>query len=170
MQIERVWAMPHKWTFRVLPIAALLAEEIHDPMVWADSTAGECSPAGISNDWREAAPAQAHLDALVWASALPAAVLDGVLFDPPYSLEQAERRYGVPRTLWPKGTADFEHYWSQVMYALAKAVRPGGKLIRCGWTSAGFGKVRGCQLTRILLVCHGAAHPHDTIVTVETKG
>lgn len=43
MRIERVWAMPNKWTFTIKPIKQLLLEEVVDGM-WCDPFAGENSP------------------------------------------------------------------------------------------------------------------------------
>ena len=33
MQIERIWAMPNKWTFTIKPIAELLKEEVFGPIL-----------------------------------------------------------------------------------------------------------------------------------------
>ncbi len=169
MIINRVWAMPSRWTFQVKPIASLLAEELQDGERWVDPTAGETSPASDRNDVREDSQADTHTDALSYLRDLPSATFDGCLFDPPYSLEQARRRYSGTDRLYPGGTAYFEQYWSRVMDELGRVVRPGGKAIRCGWSSGGLGKKRGFELQRVLLVAHGAAHPHDTIITVERK-
>lgn len=49
MRMERIWAMPDKWTFAIKPIAQLLREEMGDG-VWVDPFAGEKSPAAITND------------------------------------------------------------------------------------------------------------------------
>ena len=35
MRMERIWAMPNKWTFAIKPIAQLLREEMGEG-VWAD--------------------------------------------------------------------------------------------------------------------------------------
>lgn len=51
---------------------------------------------------------------------------------------------------------------------MAKVIQPGGKVITFSYNSSGMGKKRGFELTRILLVCHGAEH-NDTICTVERK-
>jgi len=42
MIIERVWAMPNKWTFTILPIKKLLKEEVYGDSV--DPFCGENSP------------------------------------------------------------------------------------------------------------------------------
>lgn len=166
MRVERVWAMPHKFTFRVKPIAALLQEEMDDHALapWADPFAGETSPAYYTNDADESRPAMFHKDGLDFLKDFEGDQLHGVLFDPPYSTEQALRKY----TPIQGGTAGRAEYWARCKDEIARIVRPGGKAICFGWDSTGIGKTRGFDLERVLLVCHGACH-NDTIVTVETK-
>lgn len=47
MRIERIWAMPSRWTFTIKPIADLLEEEIGDVpgLGWIDPFCGKHSPA-----------------------------------------------------------------------------------------------------------------------------
>lgn len=164
MRIERVWAMPHKWTFSVSQVADLLSEEMGGGM-WIDPFAGENSPAGVRNDIREDAQADFHMDALEFLKLHDTNSVDGVIFDPPYSEEQCLRLY-TPKF---KGTAGRAEYWAKCKDEIARIVRPGGKVVCFAWDSNGVGKSRGFRLDRVLLVCHGACH-NDTIVTVETKG
>lgn len=63
MKIERQWAMPNKWTFRIKPIKELLMQEITDGL-WVDPYAGECSPATITNDLNPERPTDYHLQAI----------------------------------------------------------------------------------------------------------
>jgi len=162
MRVERVWAMPHKFTFRVKPISLLLSAEMAGQ--WADPFAGETSPAQLTNDADESRPAMSHEDGLDFLRAFEADSLDGVLFDPPYSTEQALRKYKPVQG----GTAGRAEYWAKCKDEIARIVRPGGKAICFGWDSTGVGKGRGFDMARVLLVCHGACH-NDTIVTVEIK-
>ena len=90
--------------------------------------------------------------------------IDGVLFDPPYSPRQVQECYQKIGKSWD-GRAT---YWSQVKSEIAYTVKPGGKVICCGWNSMGIGINRGFKLIRILLIPHGGQH-NDTIVTVEIK-
>jgi len=50
MIINRVWAMPNKWTFTIKPIAELLARYVGDGKGWVDPFAGKNSPAELCND------------------------------------------------------------------------------------------------------------------------
>lgn len=166
MKIERVWAMPSKWTFTIKPIAQLLKEEVGIG-VWCDPFAGENSPAHITNDLRENMPSTHHMDALEFLKQLGSESCDGVLFDPPYSITQAKQcyeGYGMDR-LDTKPTS--MKYWGDCKTEIARILRPGGKAICFGWTSMGIGKTRGFEMTRILLVPHGGSK-NDTICTVET--
>jgi hypothetical protein len=160
---QRVWAMPSKWTFTVPVIAELLRAEMHGEP-WADPFAGFNSPAQITNDIEPDRPAMYHLDGLEFLRGLEPDSLAGVLFDPPYSHEQCLRRY-TPKQ---GGTAGRSEYWAKCKDEIARAVRPGGKVISFAWDSTGMGKVRGFEATRYLLVCHGACH-NDTIITVERR-
>src|SRR3990167_3067771 len=63
--VNRVWAMPNKFTFRVRPIAVLLQEEISGDS-WADPFAGETSPAHFTNDADENRPTISHEDGLAF--------------------------------------------------------------------------------------------------------
>lgn len=160
LRIERVWEMPNLYTFKMRCVAALLAEEMAG--TWADPFSGKYSPAQVTNDCD--LPAMFNMDGLEFLRSRTDEEFDGVLFDPPYSTEQALRFY-KPRH---GGTAGREEYRARCKDDLARVIRVGGKCISFGWESNGLGKGRGFEHTRILLIAHGACH-NDTIVTVETK-
>ena len=160
MKIERVWAMPSIWTFKIKPIRALIDRYLTTG--WADPFAGLYSPADWTNDI-EGRGARHQMDGLEFLRMFTPG-LNGVLFDPPYSTEQCLRRYT------PKhgGTAGRAEYWAKCKDEIARIVKPGGVVISFAWDSVGMGKGRGFTLEEVLLVCHGACH-NDTIVTVEIK-
>lgn len=166
MKIERVWAMPNKWTFKIKPIAELLKEEINtNKEIWLDPFAGNNSPAQYRNDLRENTNAQDHEDAIEWLKKRKEA--DGILLDPPYSLRQVSEHYkeaGIKITGWHTSAA----WGARIKDEVARIIKPGGKAICFGWSSMGLGKNRGFKMNRILLVPHGGSK-NDTIVTVETK-
>lgn len=162
MVIERVWEMPNKYTFKMRAVAALLRKEMNAESLWADPFCGMYSPASIRNDADESREAESHADGLDFLRGMAAKSLDGVIFDPPYSTEQALRKYKPKHN----GTAGRAEYWARCKDEIARIVRPGGKAICFGWDSTGIGKTRGFELQRVLLLCHGACH-NDTIVTVE---
>ena len=132
---------------------------------FADPFAGLYSPATFRNDIEENRNATHKMDALDFLKSFDDKVLDGVLFDPPYSVEQCLRKY-TPRF---KGTAGRAEYWAKCKDEIKRIIIPGGLAISFCWDSTGMGKVRGFQIEEIVLVCHGACH-NDTIITVERKG
>ncbi len=167
MKLTRVWAMPNKWTFQIPPIADLVARYVGDGKGWIDPFAGMTSPAEITNDV-ERDDATFRMDALDFlrrmSSSQAAGTFNGVLFDPPYSVEQCLRKY-TPKF---NGTAGRAEYWARCKDEIGHILRPGGISISFCWDSVGIGENRGFAIEEILLVCHGACH-NDTIVTVERK-
>jgi hypothetical protein len=161
--INRVWEMPNKWTFKMKCVDKLLASRVQGN--FADPFAGLHSPAAYRNDIEEARNSTHQMDALDFLKSFDDNSLDGVLFDPPYSVEQCLRRY-TPRF---KGTAGRAEYWAKCKDEMKRVIAPGGIAISFCWDSTGVGKNRGFQIEEILLICHGACH-NDTIVTVERKG
>src|SRR3990167_6600073 len=158
MKIERIWAMPNKWTFTIKPIRELLKQEVQGN--WGDPFAGYNSPASSTNDLDLKAPTQYHLGALEYLRSMASDVFDGVLYDPPYSITQA-RMYG-------KKEFSSMKYWADCKNEIARILKPRGKAICFGWTSMGLGKNRGFEMQRILLVPHGGSK-NDTICTVKIK-
>ena len=166
IKIERVWAMPNKWTFTIKPIAELLKEEMDtNKEVWLDPFAGMNSPAQYRNDLNEEMNAQDHEDAIDWLKKRENA--DGILLDPPYSNRQVSEHYkakGITVTGWHTSAG----WTSKIKDEVARATKKGGKVISFGWNTMGMGKKRGFKMTRILLVSHGGSK-NDTLVTVEVK-
>ena len=162
MRIERIWEMPSRYTFKMKAVASLLEQEMSG--VWADPFCGLYSPAKIRNDFDLTRMAEYHLDGLDFLRQFANSSLDGVLFDPPYSVEQALRKYKPVHG----GTAGRAEYWAKCKDEIARVLRPEGKAICFAWDSNGIGRGRGFELQRVLLLCHGACH-NDTIVTVEVK-
>ena len=166
MIINRVWAMPNKWTFTIKPIRELLDEEIiggHSVNCgWADPFSGENGDRYCiwTNDLDNKIIAREHLDALEFLKGFADNSLAGVVYDPPYSITKA-RMYGKKEFASMK-------YWADCKNEMARVIKPDGKAICFGWNSMGLGKNRGFRMYRILLVAHGGSK-NDTIVTVEKK-
>lgn len=165
MIIERIWAMPNKWTFTIKPIKELLQQEITDGL-WIDPFAGENSPAQITNDLNPERHTTYHMNALDFLMIFEDKSVDGVLYDPPYSPRQVKECYDNigSEVKWNGRTT----FWSKTKNEIARIVRPGGKVICFGWSSMGCGKSRGFEMQRILLIPHGSTK-NDTICTVEIK-
>lgn len=154
--------MPNKWTFTIKPIRELLEKENVNSRTWIDPFAGYNSPVDKSrqNDLDAESPAENHKDALEWLKSFTDNSVEGVLYDPPYSITQA-RQYGKKEFASMK-------YWASCKNEIARIVKHNGKVICFGWNSMGIGKGRHFKMVEILLVPHGGSK-NDTICTVEIK-
>jgi hypothetical protein len=165
MMISRIWAMPNKWTFTIYPIKNLLNKYVNQGY-WCDPFAGEHSPAAIQNDL--SGKCDYKLDALEFLKIRKDNEFDGVLFDPPYSINQAKICYQKRGMEQLKIKPTSMKYWGDCKTNIGRIIKPGGIVICCGWNSMGVGINRGFKMLEILLVPHGGSK-NDTIVTVERK-
>lgn len=166
IKIERVWGMPNKNTFDVIPIKKLLEEEVLDGL-WIDPFANKNKIATITNDLNPEYETDYHMDALEFLKIFEDNFVDGVLYDPPYSPRQVSecyKNFGYEVTNKTTNSS----YWSKHKKEISRILKPNGKVITFGWNSGGIGKTNGFEIQRILLVPHGGWH-NDTICTVEVK-
>lgn len=164
-QFYRYWAMPNHKTFSIKPIRELLDVEIVGEE-WADPFARDSKRAKYTNDINPDTEATHHMDALEFLKTFDDESLDGVLYDPPYSLRQIKECYnGLGKSLTQHET---QYFFSDLKKEIARVVKPGGKVISFGWSSNGIGKGLDMELKVVMLVAHGGIH-NDTIITVETK-
>ncbi len=167
MKITREWAMPNRWTFAIPPIANLIGKYVGNGKGWIDPFAGKNSPAEITNDIDARNCAAYHMEAHEFVDTLPG-IYRGVIFDPPYSLEQCKRSYEDVGRKFTMQDGQVCGRWSELKHKISRKLEINAIAICCGWNSEGFGKGRGFELEEILLVAHGSGH-NDTIVTVERK-
>lgn len=158
--------MPNHNTFKIKPIIKLLKEEMVGEL-WIDPFCGYNSPAHITNDLNPSIPADSHEDAIIFLKMFDDESVDGVLYDPPYSVRQVAECYKKVGFSVTQETTRSDWY-TKIKREIARVVKPGGKVICFGWNSGGIGKNLGFEMTRILLVPHGGIH-NDTICTVEIK-
>lgn len=167
IRIERAWAMPSKNTFEILPIKTLLEDEVDADKYWIDPFANQSKVAKVTNDLNPKFDTDYHMDALDFLKMFGDASVDGVLYDPPYSMRQVSECYqnfGFEVTQSTTTAA----FWAKQKAEIARIVKHGGKVITFGWNSGGIGNSYGFTIQRILLVPHGGHH-YDTICTVEIK-
>ena len=147
LKIERVWAMPNHKTFEIKPIKQLILEE-------------------LGQSYTDVFPHPYDRDALQMLKEKESNSINMLAFDPVYSLRQLKEMYNN------KGNSLTQHetqyYWSDLREEIGRVMAKNGKVISFGWNSIGIGKVKGFEIIRILLVCHGGHH-NDTICTVEIK-
>jgi len=166
LKIERAWAMPNKNTFSIAPIKELITSEMVNGLV-IDPFANSSKIATITNDIDPQYKTDYNLDALDFLKLFETESIDMVLFDPPYSVRQVSEVYTrLGKTVNMETTQ--ATFWTKLRSEVARVVKPGGKVVSCGWNSMGIGKNNGFKKTRILLVPHGGVH-NDTIVVVEEK-
>lgn len=187
-RFNRVWAMPSKDTFSIVPIAKLirrvmmienricLSEGAMAPKEvclsgdWIDPFARDSQFNEFciaTNDLNQDTRTTHHLESLDFLKLFPDESVDGILFDPPYSPRQISECYkSVGREVHMEDTQS--SFYGDRKKEVARILRKGGIAICCGWNSGGIGLKNGFELEEVLLVPHGGAH-NDTIVTVERK-
>lgn len=125
MNIERAWTMPNKDTFSIAPIRALLEGEMTGGL-WIDPFAGLSRIATITNDLNPDLDTSYHLDALDFLKMFKTESVQGVLYDPPYSVRQVSecyKRYGYPVTQEMTRSSWYTLHREQIR----RIVIPGGK-------------------------------------------
>lgn len=167
IRFERIWAMPNKNTFEILPIKNLISEEVSLEKLWIDPFANRNKIASITNDLNPEFDTDHHLDALDFLKLFDDASVDRVLYDPPYSPRQVSECY---KNIGHNATNETTRasFWGNHKREISRIIKPGGKVITFGWNSGGIGSKYGFEIKRILLVPHGGWH-NDTICTVEVK-
>lgn len=166
MRIDRQWAMPSRNTFEIKPIRELLLEELTEGK-WLDPFANRNKLASVTNDLNPEYDTDYHMDAVDFLKLFDNGSVDGVLYDPPYSVRQVSECYkNVGREVTQKDTSNL--YYKAHKIEISRITKVGGKVISFGWNSGGMGRKYGFDMRRVLLVPHGGHH-NDTIVTVEIK-
>lgn len=164
MKISRTWAMPSTETFSVQPIRELIERYI-DSGTWVDPFCRNSVFKVIcefTNDINPKFAGTHNMDALDFLKSLPAASVDGILFDPPFSPRQVKEAY---QGFGPCDTT--RRFYSERKREAARVLKLGGVAIVCGWNSLGLGIKNGMELEEVLLVNHG--DQNDTIITVGRK-
>lgn len=174
--INRQWSMPNSNTFLIKPITQLLLSEITEGL-WVDPFANDCTLKKllcnnlnvkiIDNDLHTSYNTDFHIDAIDFLKTFENNSVDGVVYDPPYSVRQVSECYKscgyevtqeTTRSVW----------YTKHKKEISRILKPNGKAISFGWNSGGIGKTNGFSIVKILLVPHGGIH-NDTIVVVENK-
>ena len=165
--MNRVWAMPNKWTFKIKPVAELL-NRYNVGEGWADPFCGTSQLCEFRNDLnRDNTVAITHLDCEEFAEKIVPQNIMGIVFDPPYSLHnvmQFYRSVGKEHLMRKNPTGAYP----KTRDILASKICKDGISISFGYNSVGLGKKRGFEIIEILLISHGR-NRNDTIVTVERK-
>ena len=165
MKLNRIWAMPSKNTFEIIPIRDLIHRYNRENSI--DPFANRNKIAKITNDLDPQYDTDFHLDALDFLKTFESESVEMVLYDPPYSARQVSEVYKkLNRTVNFQTTQ--ASYWSNQKKEVGRIVKEDGIVITCSWNSGGIGMKYRFEMIEVLLVPHGGWH-HDTIVTVEKK-
>jgi hypothetical protein len=159
--------MPNSRTFDIKPIKEVIEKTVLPGELWIDAFANDSKIATITNDLNPKYDTNYHMDALDFFKMFDDNSVDGVLYDPPYSLRQVVECYKSVGKEVTKETTQ-SSWRSKHIDEIKRIIRPGGKAICFGWNSSGIGIKRGFEMQKTLLVPHGGSH-NDTIVTVERK-
>jgi len=165
MNIRRKWHMPNKNTFDIKPIGDLIYRNVKgisiDPFANKNRIATHC------NDIDPQYDCEFKMNAIDFLKRWDTESIDVVLFDPPYSPRQVSECYkSLDMTVNMQTTQ--ASFWGDMKKEIGRIVKPGGKVITCGWNSGGIGRKNGFDIDEILIVAHGGWH-NDTIVTVDVK-
>ena len=165
--ITREWAMPHKSTFSVGPIASFVARHTSGLSAIVDPFCGDSTVGTHRNDLKHGGmDAEAYCHAL--ASRYGTGWADAVIFDPPYSPRQISEVYKSVGMAVGMAETQNASLYKRVRSALWPLLKTDGVALSFGWNSAGFGSKRGAEVVEILMVAHGGAH-NDTICVAERK-
>jgi len=133
------------------------AIEICDPF------ARDCPWANHTNDIDPSTSATSHLDALEFLKTFEDGVMDVVLFDPPFSPVQAERRYGKGMlNIYTNGG-----YLSDVYFESSRVLKTGGMFLKLGYNSNRPHPT--FDLVEMWITCFGG-NRNDVIMTLWRKG
>tara|TARA_R110002020_G_scaffold232596_1_gene444101 strand:+ start:41 stop:643 length:603 start_codon:yes stop_codon:yes gene_type:complete len=176
LEIDYEWAMPNSNTFSIKPIHNFIQQELNKYKtkfvfsstigLWIDPFARDSKIATITNDINPNTTAEKHLDALEFLKSFKDNEVDGVLFDPPYSLRQVKECYDSAGLMFTKRMS--QSFFSDLKNEISRIVQIGGKVLSFGWSTNGMGKNRGFKKNKILIVPHGGQH-YDTLCVSETK-
>ena len=127
--------MPNAETFTIKPIAHLLRRELlgawpHTAAIWVDPFVRNSNVKHLmtwTNDINSEFDADYNMEALEFLRLIDDESVDGVLFDPPYSVRQIKECYdGIGREITQYDT---QNPWTAYKAEIARIVKPNGKVV-----------------------------------------
>jgi len=170
MKISREWGMPSSDTFTCPPIRSFVMKYLNQSKISVDPFARNFQGCTWTNDLNPNTQAQYHIKALDFLKMLQDKGVhpDLVVFDPPYSMEQAKRSYESYGYKFTYEDSLYVVRWIQEKNLLAYLMPNNSIFLHFGWHSNGMGKKRGFSIAEIMLVAHGSAH-NDTLCMAERR-
>ena len=163
MKIDYKFVMPNHLTFKMKPIKKFIKKSgfFIDPF-----SNRKHEYADIHNDIDPSSKVDYNLCALEFLKMFEDESIDGVLFDPPYSLRQLKEVYSsIGHSLTQMHTTT---YFRDIKNEISRIVKKGGLVYSFGWSSVGMGKSRNFKKEELLILTHGGYH-NDTLCLKERK-
>ena len=163
MNIIYKFSMPNHLTFKMKPVKEFIQKDgfFIDPF-----SNRKHEFADLHNDIDKSTNVDFHMCALEFLKSFDDESVDGVLFDPPYSLTQLKEVYSnIGFALTQSHVTTF---FRDIKNEISRIVKKGGSVYSFGWSSVGMGKNRGFEKTNLLILTHGGYH-NDTLCLEERK-
>jgi hypothetical protein len=124
-----------KWFRKIISQLGRIRHYAHGRIDWdmeiCDPFARDCTLAGRwTNDINPETRAYSQMDALEWLKLLPENQFDLVIFDPPFSQVQAERKYGEATNIYT-----IPSYVPDCMKQIQRILKPGGWFLKFGYNT-----------------------------------
>jgi len=124
-----------KWFRKILSEVGRILHYSNGRIDWdmtiCDPFARNCTLGGkYTNDMNEETHAFNHMDALEWLKTLDSNKFDLVLFDPPFSEVQADRKYGEATNIYT-----IPGYVPACMKEIQRILKPGGWFLKFGYNT-----------------------------------
>lgn len=152
---------PDKWTFETPKIRSCLEPKLTGTVLNAC-----CGPTKLShndtvirNDINQDINADLHVDVSTIDEHIPANSIDTIVYDPPFSANQAATTYDF---------ADGSRYDTETKQALNTVLKPGGTIIQFGYTSTIMPTEHNYTLSNVAL-WNTLGRQHDWIATTARK-
>jgi hypothetical protein len=169
LKIDYCFALPNHKTFLIKPINNLLKKicyPLNDKIIidpFANRIHGFST---IYNDINPNNKVGNNLDAFEFIKSFEDESIDGILFDPPYSLRQLKECYqNIGYSLTDYHTTSYFH---DIKDEIFRILKPGGFVVSFGWNSNGMSKKSRFWKKELLIVHHGGVH-NDTLALHEIK-
>jgi len=161
--------MPASDTFDCKPIREMVKRYLRKSKVSIDPFARNKRWATYTNDMNPETEAEYHMDACDFLQILlnKGVQADLIIFDPPYTLRQAQECY-QQFGKWTLKESQNAIRWTKEKAMCHELLQSCGHFLHFGHSSNGLGEKYQMKIVELLLVAHGGAH-NDTICLAEHK-
>ena len=125
-----------------------------------DPFARNCEWADVTNDINPNTKAKHNLDALEFLKGIKSNSAGLILFDPPFSDTQNERKYGTSNLY-----SSDSNKISLIQNEFSRILKPGGYVIKLAYNST---KIKNLEIIETMIINFGGSR-NDVIVTIQKK-